>query len=221
MAKRNVTEAIDLGNLNSGNEEPNGGTIENPNGPSGEGIDPATAATNASSEPAEGNGRDNGNAGGSGRKRRSDIGKRRGPRGTNQKAGLEIDGLTAVLLSSHALLAGLTQARELELDEKEAKQLATALNGVAVYYDTVVSAKAMAWINLTQAVGLIYGTRLFAIRQRRQEERLRRRPATPPPPQATAKPGSEANSGKEPKSTASEPLFMPSELNSPEAFGQS
>lgn len=215
MAKRNVTEAIDLGNLNSGNEEPNGGTIENPNGPSGEGIDPASAASNASSEPAEGNGRDNGNAGGSGRKRRSDIGKRRGPRGTNQKAGLEIDGLTAVLLSSHALLAGITQARELELDEKEAKQLATALNGVAVYYDTVVSAKAMAWINLTQAVGLIYGTRLFAIRQRRQEERAKRRAASPAaPPPNTQRPASEANSGKPPQPQQEPPvLFRPAELN--------
>lgn len=105
-------------------------------------------------------------------------------------------------------------APELKLDADEAKLLAKATADVASFYGTVVSAKAMAWTNLVQCVGMIYGTRLFAIRNRRRDEALRR-PARAAPQNAPRPNGNGVNAGPPPNTTEQKPMFMASDLNDP------
>jgi hypothetical protein len=221
MPKRNSEPEIDLGNLGGGNESDINGPNGADNGIGGEAVDPGTAsnATTASVGTDGGNG-DTGGDNRNGRKRRSDIGRKRGPRGgaKAKASGLEVNGLSAILYSGHAMLAGITSTAELALDKAEADQLAKAAADVAQFYDVGVSGKTLAWINLTQCVGMIYGTRLFAIRQRRQNDRMRR--PTGPAPQPAQRPGEvkvapgSANGAKpaEPSPNAAT-MFLPSELN--------
>lgn len=87
-----------------------------------------------------------------------------------------------ILLSTHAMLAGMTRTPEFALDQKEAKSVAEALANVSRHYDVSVSAKALDWTNLIMALGMVYGTRVFAIRNRRMNERAERaKPVGPAP----------------------------------------
>lgn len=72
------------------------------------------------------------------------------------------------------MLAGITKTPELALEESEAAELATALNTVNNYYRVEVAEKTMAWINLAMVGGMIYGSRLIAIRERRSSARAER-----------------------------------------------
>lgn len=72
------------------------------------------------------------------------------------------------------MLAGITRTDELALSSDEAESLAGALATVNQFYQVEVAEKTLAWINLAQVAGMIYGTRLVAIRQRRRAERADR-----------------------------------------------
>lgn len=80
------------------------------------------------------------------------------------------------------MLSGITKTPELMLSESESTELAKALTTVNSFYNVEVAEKTMAWMNLAMVGGMIYGTRLVAIRQRRQSERKpdREQPASDP-----------------------------------------
>lgn len=81
------------------------------------------------------------------------------------------------------MLAGITRVSELAITSDESEQLATALATVSQFYDVQVAEKTVAWINLAMVGGMIYGTRLVAIRARRTEERKAKRETAPEPAQ--------------------------------------
>lgn len=70
------------------------------------------------------------------------------------------------------------------LETSEAEMLAKALAGIEAQYPTQIDPRVLAWLNLAGVAGMIYGTRIFAYRMRKENEREERRQAPPPPPQA-------------------------------------
>lgn len=136
-------------------------------------IDPVTIGGN-------GNPGDSGGIGGTGGNNQpgsSDPPKRRGrkPGSTNAKktssVHLDVDAISTILFSTHQMLAVYSKIPELEIDEAESEKLAKGIANVSRHYDTQVSAKALDWYYLIQVLVLIYGTRLYAIRERRREEK--------------------------------------------------
>ncbi len=69
------------------------------------------------------------------------------------------------------------------LDPTEGKQLAVAVAEVARHYPTTVDPKVMAWVNFAMVAGMIYGPRIWVIRERNRTNRVVRRQAP------TARPG--------------------------------
>jgi len=88
--------------------------------------------------------------------------------------GISVDAFSAILLTGHAMLSGITKVPELALEESEATELASALNTVNNFYRVAVAEKTLAWLNLAMVGGMIYGTRLIAIRERRSNARAER-----------------------------------------------
>lgn len=79
----------------------------------------------------------------------------------------------------HMMMAAAFSAPEMMLDDKESKELSTAIANVAQHYDTSIAPETLAWINLG-AVGVsIYGTRAIAILHRKKETRKPKAPAHP------------------------------------------
>lgn len=85
------------------------------------------------------------------------------------------------------MLAGLTSVKELSIDKAEANALATSIANVSRHYDIVATQKTMDWSNLFMALGMVYGTRMYAIRARRQQ--ARRSAPQPVQPQNSAQAG--------------------------------
>jgi hypothetical protein len=113
----------------------------------------------------------------------SGTGRKRGrrPGSTNKKkTSLDISGVEKILLSMHAMASAAFHVPELELDEKEAKQLADAANNVASHYAVDLDPKTLAWINLLWALSMVYGTRGVAFVSRKRSE------ARTTPPDETA-----------------------------------
>ena len=71
--------------------------------------------------------------------------------------------------SAQKLAAEKTKLSQLGSDE--AKQLAQASANVAKHYNVLIDPKTADWANLIMVLGMIYGTRLMAIRVRRTTER--------------------------------------------------
>ncbi len=128
-------------------------------------IDPATIGSVGS---------DNGSSGDNS----GDAPKRRGrqPGSTNSKKSpsLDINGVEAILFSAHALLAGISKTPELVLDKDESKMLAKGISDVSRHYDVSTTQKTMDIANLVMVAGMIYGSRMIAIRARKSEERKNR-----------------------------------------------
>lgn len=146
-----------------------------------------------------------GTVGGSGGSSGSDAGsavpKRRGrkPGSTNKGKGAALDlaGLTNIIAGFHTLLAAVTRAEELAIDEEEAAALAKASANVARHYNVEVAAKTTDWINLAIVAGGVYAPRVMAIRMRMGSERPARRNRTaqepnPPMPERQTVVASEA-----------------------------
>lgn len=98
------------------------------------------------------------------RKPRSDRGRPRGQ--ARKKESVDISGLIAEnLFACHAFLAGLSGKDILRIEEKEAEQVGGAIQNVARHYDIPgVDQKTVDWIRLARTLGMVYGTRLFAMR---------------------------------------------------------
>jgi hypothetical protein len=81
------------------------------------------------------------------------------------------------------MLAAFTKSAELLVDESEAQQLAQATANVSRHYNAQIAAKTIDWVNFATVAGMVYGTRLVAIRNRHAAERR----ANPPAPKAANK----------------------------------
>jgi hypothetical protein len=92
-----------------------------------------------------------------------------------------------MLLGCHSMLAMWTSSPEMELDEKEAKELSNAIQRVSKFYTQTVDPKKLAWANLIFVAGGIYGTRYAAISNRKSKEKPARAPAPIPLKHPTVK----------------------------------
>lgn len=129
----------------------------------GDVVNPATVTGDATTVP-------DGGAGNSERPRRKYT--RRG--GAAKAQALPVSTLSFLLMSSHAMLAGMTKTPELELADEEATNLGTAIATVNSFYNVAVADKTMAWIALAMVAGQVYGPRVMAIGIRRRSERAER-----------------------------------------------
>lgn len=190
-----------------------GGNREGDNSDSGPRIitiDPASVdAPGVGNGDGSGGGSSDGGPAGSGGRTRRKYTRRATSGGKAQT--LPLDVLSGILLSSHAMLAGITRTAELAIAPEEADTLARALSTVNAFYDVKVAEKTLAWVNLAMVAGTIYGTRLVAIRVRRGNERAARAATQPQPQVYTAETVA-------PTSTAETPdveFFMPGGGNFP------
>lgn len=92
-------------------------------------------------------------------------------------APLNINGVEKILYSIHSVTAALLKVPELEIDAKEAKELASAIEGVTDQYKLTLDPKTAAWIDLGRAVGVIYGPRCVSFYMRKKIEAESRRPS--------------------------------------------
>lgn len=89
------------------------------------------------------------------------------------------------------MLAVLTKTQELAIDKTEAETLATGVANVARHYDIGgASQKTLDWFNLIQALALVYGTRLYAVRGK-----FRKKPKVQNPAETTPKQSDIMNGG--------------------------
>jgi len=77
----------------------------------------------------------------------------------------------------HTMAESFFSVPELGIEQKEADRLATAIKGVADQYDVKPSEKTLAWTNLATAAAMVYGTRMFAFKMRKDVERAERKTA--------------------------------------------
>lgn len=184
MAKRRGARPTITADDINGTSEPSDGTgiVGSDTGAgNSDTIDPATVARADS-------GSDNGSGGpGADRPRRKYT--RRA--GTQKAQKLSVDTLSFLLMSSHAMLAGMTKTPELELDDSEATQLGGALAVVNSFYNVEVADKTMAWVALAMVAGQIYGPRVVAIGVRRNGDRQARKTQAAPAPR-TVNPAQQA-----------------------------
>lgn len=141
-------------------------------------IDPGTIGGNAGSGDGNPTGSNIGDA--PRRKRGRPAGSSNGPK-RDKASSLDLDGLSAILVSSHGILAAFFKVEELNLDEKEAKALATALLNVERHYNLPVTQKALDWAALIQAGAMIYGARVMAFKLRIKTEKAEAETPEPQP----------------------------------------
>lgn len=101
-------------------------------------------------------------------------------RGTGSAVGketpLSVDGVSAILVSVHTILAAFIKVPELALDPREADEMAKAAANVARHYDVSASVKTLDWVNLATTCATVYGTRIYAARLRMKEEKTKATP---------------------------------------------
>ena len=136
-------------------------------------IDPVSVGTDFGNSDGS-NGTGSSTDAGSADKPKRTYTKRSGTGTSKSKSALDINGVENILFSMHTMLAAITSTPELALDKTEAAEIAKAADAVAQHYDVTASAKTLAWTNLLMVVGAAYGTRIFAIRIRRENERKKR-----------------------------------------------
>lgn len=92
-----------------------------------------------------------------------------GNRKANNQVGIE--GLTRVLTIIHVGIASVTKTPEIALDDKEAESLAAATANVLTEFDIRPDPKIEAVIGLVTVAGMIYGPRIYLIKERKKAER--------------------------------------------------
>ncbi len=114
-------------------------------------------------------------ADGTPRKRRPYSPRGTGAKTATEKSTVSVRGIEKLLYSIHQMGAAMLSAPELELDEKESRDLANAIRDVQEHYSVSISPKAEAWANLAVVAVGLYGTRAVAIASRVSGERAERR----------------------------------------------
>lgn len=161
------------------------GPDDQPNGLDGGAIDPASAA---------GIGTDGGGIGGdtigdgdnyvrnadgtvkrnrdgSPRRKRGRKAGNKNPSGNTANLKGSIDALTSMLFVGHTMLAGVTNIRELEIDQEEAKLLANGAVPVLDMFDFAPDPRFVAVFGLLAACGQVYGPRVYLYKMRMQQEK--------------------------------------------------
>lgn len=170
--------------MSQGNSNSNG-----EGGSNGDFIDPAAAAGNSGDggitdsagnrfDPTIHSSPDSRTRGGEFRRKR---GRKSG--GNNSKSRSQVHSdiketaqfLAQGLLLFHASMAAMTQTPEMVLDSEEAHGLAESGLTLAAMYDITPDPKLQAAILFAGQVGMIYGTRIVAIRARKSQEREEKR----------------------------------------------
>lgn len=103
------------------------------------------------------------------RRRGRQPGTKNKPKETQVQGSLK--GIEKLLISIHMAGAVMLKTPELILDPSEAKDLTEAINGVAKFYPVGMSEKALAWMNLATTMAGIEGSRILAIKLRKQKEK--------------------------------------------------
>jgi hypothetical protein len=150
--------ADDIGDA-LGSVAPDFGSSDN-----GDGFDPAIHI-----------GRDKRNADGSYRRKRERNANggnsgSRNPRKSSAENKASVETLSRILAIVHTALAGVTKAPELELEEKEAESLAGATANVLSQFNIAPDPKIEAIVGLVTVAGMIYGPRVYLIRERLKAE---------------------------------------------------
>lgn len=147
----------------------------------GDFIDPASAVSRGD---ASGGGSDNSSG-----SRGTGTGKRRGrkPGSTNKQktASLDLSSVEALLLTIHTGLSVLLKAPEFELTEEEAHKIAEAGTRVSRHYNMTATAKSVDFANLAIVLGTAYGSRVMAMKMRKDMERDERKRQRQPPENVT------------------------------------
>ena len=105
-------------------------------------------------------------------------------KGSSQKTKTDqtsLDGIEAILLNLHMMGAAFLKVPELQLSPEEAEKLSEAIARVSALYDFGASEKTLAWVNLTMALGSVYGTRIFAYSLRMKAEAQSKKKPEPIP----------------------------------------
>jgi hypothetical protein len=102
---------------------------------------------------------------------RTQRGKRTAETGEKESVRLESLKISDLLYSIHLMGAEMLKTPELELDKDECVKLADAVSEVSKHYTTAFNPKTVAWVHLAVIAGGIYGTRIFAVRNRIQMQR--------------------------------------------------
>ena len=120
------------------------------------------------------------------RKRGRPAGSRNNPAQAGAKESVRLESLkiSDLLYSIHLMGAEICKVPELELDKEEAAKLADAIADVSKYYITSFDPKKVAWVHLAVIAGGIYGTRIFAYRNRIGAQKA----LGPQPPKQAPKP---------------------------------
>lgn len=102
------------------------------------------------------------------RKRKRKYGIGGGPSPQRSKADLSasIDGLSKTLMVMHIGLAEMTKTPELVLQETESSALAISVANVLSEFDITPDPKMQAIVGLMMTAGMIYGPRMYNIRER-------------------------------------------------------
>lgn len=121
------------------------------------------------------------------RKRGRPAGSRNNPAQAGAKESVRLESLkiSDLLYSVHLMGAEICKVPELELDKEEAAKLADAIADVSKYYVTSFDPKKVAWVHLAVIAGGIYGTRIFAYRNRISAQKSLGPQAAKPSPKPT------------------------------------
>jgi hypothetical protein len=124
-------------------------------------------------------GSDNGDAGNSSGEPRKRRGRKPGTGAarSGKAPPLDINGVQALLFSAHNILAAITKTPEFSLSETESEELAKGIANVSRHYDVAASAKTVDIMNLAMVAGMIYGSRIMAMRNRKSAEKKAKKDA--------------------------------------------
>ncbi len=106
--------------------------------------------------------------------------KRRGRKARAAEEKEAVQNITSLLKIERLLVTGcfflgnLASAPELHISDAEAAEISEALKELAKFYPIGMSEKAIAWVNLSFAVGGVFGPRVIAITKRPRVSNLRR-----------------------------------------------
>lgn len=115
------------------------------------------------------------------RKRGRQKGWRKNQQATVPPSLADID-FASILVGGHSMLAAISGIEELELEKKEADKLTEALRNALKFHPAGISPEKLAYINLTFAIGEIYGSRAMAYRVRKMAEKAKQPKPAPPVP---------------------------------------
>lgn len=187
MSREPLFNTILNGNTNGGNVGSESGGSGEPNATNGTVTDKPERASFISpgslgNSSGSGNGSDS--ITGEPERKRRKYTKRAGKGGNQSAQSIPVEGLATILLQGHAMLAMITKTQEFMLNADESVMLAQAMANVSRHYDVQVAEKTLDWTQLIMVAGTVYGSRLAAMKLRKQMERANRETNAPKAPTA-------------------------------------